>query len=234
MGPVILLDLDGTLIDSNDAHAACWVETLGEFGYSVPFEKIRPLIGMGTDQLLPRVVTLEPHSKMFKQLAKRRGELFRRYYLPELVVFPQARELIEKMRSEGFTCVAATSASQEDLQGLLEKIQIEGLLHDATTSGDAESSKPNPEILQRALKKVNAEPSKSWMIGDTPYDLLAARQAGVRSLAFTCGGWGLQDLDLAVHIYEGPWDLLAQWESCPLKEDLRGGLGVSQLGLHPG
>ncbi|MFN8790495.1 MAG: HAD family hydrolase [Bdellovibrionales bacterium] len=141
MGPVVLLDLDGTLIDSNDAHAACCVEALGEFGFSVPFEKIRPLIGMGTDQLVPRVVTLEPNSKVFRQLAKRRGEIFREHYLPELVVFPQARELVEKMRSDGLVCVAATSASKEDLQGLLEKIRIQDLIQDATTSGEAESSK---------------------------------------------------------------------------------------------
>src|SRR5438132_14386227 len=109
----VLLDIDGTLVDSNDAHAHAWVEALAEFGHHVSFERIRSLIGMGGDNLLPTAIGLESDSPDGKAMSKRRTEIFKEKYLPTLKPTPGARELLVKMRESGLKLVIATSAKEE-------------------------------------------------------------------------------------------------------------------------
>src|SRR5690349_4118481 len=97
----VILDVDGTLVDSNDAHAHAWVEALAEHGYSVPFVKVRALIGMGGDKLLPTVSGLEKDSAEGQSISKRRAEIFKARYLPTLQAFPQAPALLQRMRERG-------------------------------------------------------------------------------------------------------------------------------------
>src|SRR5436309_13189247 len=93
----VILDVDGTLVDSNDAHANAWVEAFGESGIHVPQEKVRRLIGMGGDKLLPRAVGIEEDSPLGGRISKRRGRIFQEKYLPSLHAFPGARELLSRM-----------------------------------------------------------------------------------------------------------------------------------------
>ena len=212
----VLLDVDGTLVDSNDAHAKAWVRAFAEEGVEVAFDEVRRLIGMGGDKLMPRVSPFTDESEEGKRVATRRQEIFARDFLPRLQPFRDAGRLVAELKRRGFTAVAASSAKAEELHPLLRIAKAEALLDGATSSSDAEESKPSPDIIQAALGQAHAEPSNAVMIGDTPYDIQAAAAAGVRCIAFRCGGWGDKDLAGAIAIFDGPWDLLARFDESPL------------------
>lgn len=184
-----ILDIDGTLIDTNDAHAHAWVDACAEFGIEVPFGKAREMIGMGGDKVLPALTGEEEESERGKEIKERRGEIFRERYLASCKPFPAARELLERMRDDGLTLVVATSASKDDMAALLKKIGVADLIEAKTSSSDAEESKPDPDIVQAALDQAEVEPPEAVMLGDTPYDVEAAGRAGVATIALRCGGW---------------------------------------------
>ena len=210
---VVLLDVDGTLIDSNDAHAQAWVDVGGEFGHDIAFDHVRRLIGMGGDKVLPELTGLQEESAEGERILKRRGEIFRQRYLPALAPFPHTRELLERMRGDGFELVVASSASEEDLQLLLRQAAVADLVAASTSSDDAEESKPAPDIIEAALKKAGCTAERAVMLGDTPYDAGATRRAGVPLIAFRCGGWDDQNLKDAVEIYDAPAHLLELYEN---------------------
>lgn len=213
---VVLLDVDGTLIDSNDAHAHAWVDVGREFGHEIAFSEVRRLIGMGGDKVLPRITGVEEDTDEGQRIAARRGEIFRERYLPDLKPFPRARELLQRLRDDGYTLVVATSASEEDMDPLLERAGIKDLIEEKTSSSDAEESKPDPDIVQAALGSVDARPGDALMLGDTPYDVEAAGRAGVRCVGVRCGGWDKDDgLGDAVAVYDDPADLLARYAESP-------------------
>lgn len=209
----VIFDIDGTLVDSNDAHARSWVETFSEAGYKVPFEVVRPLIGMGGDKLLPKTTGIRHDSKEGKKLTKRRSRLFRDNHLPHLRPFPGSRALVERIRRDGLKPIVATSAKDEELEGLLRAAQVADLMEEKATASDARRSKPDPDIVEAAIDESGLEASELVMIGDTPYDVEAATRAGVRIIGFRSGGWNGADLAGAVEIYDGPADLLSNYAS---------------------
>lgn len=211
----ILLDIDGTLIDSNDEHAWAWVDTGGEFGHDIQYDKVRWLIGMGGDKVLPELTGLTEDSPEGERILARRGEIFRERYAPTLQPFEGAHDLLVRLRDDGHDLVVATSASDEDLEALLKQAKLDDVLKRATTSDDAEESKPAPDIVHAALGKARVEPGRAIMLGDTPYDVAAARKAGVDIIALRCGGWDDEDLHGAVAIYDDPADLLANYSASP-------------------
>ena len=204
----VLLDVDGTLIDSNDAHAQSWVDVGEEFGYPIVFEDVRQLIGMGGDKVLPQLTGLSEESERGAEVLERRGEIFRKQYLPRLSAFPQTRELLERLSVDGYELVIASSASDDDLNGLLKQAGIEDLISRKTSADDADESKPDPDIIQAALKKAGCGPESAVMIGDTPYDVTAALRTGLPVIAVRCGGWDDQALAGAMAIYDAPAHLL--------------------------
>jgi HAD superfamily hydrolase (TIGR01509 family) len=204
----VLFDVDGTLVDSNDAHARAWAKAFAEAGLEVPFDAVRWKIGMGGDKLMPAVSGLAEDSPEGKRISRRRREIFKTEYLPGLKPLRGAGELVAAVKARGVTAVAASSAEKDELRKLLEIAAASSLLDGCTSSDDAEESKPAPDIVEAALKQANAEASAALMIGDTPYDIEAASRAGVDVVAFRCGGWSDHDLAGARAIYDGPWDLL--------------------------
>lgn len=206
----VLLDVDGTLVDSNDAHAHAWVQAFAEEGIDVDFARVRRCIGMGGDKLMPEVSGLTEDSERGERVSKRRREIFASDWLPRLAAFPDAGRLVAALKERGFTVVAASSAKEDELQRLLDIAGASSLLDEATSSDDAEESKPDPDILHAALERARTDASRAVMIGDTPYDVESASRAGVRAIAFRCGGWSDGDLRGAVAVYDGPWDLLAR------------------------
>lgn len=209
----VIFDIDGTLVDSNDAHAQSWVETFAEAGYDVQFEVVRPLIGMGADKLLPKTIDRKHDSEVGKKLIKRRSEIFREKYLPRLRALPGSRALVQRVRSSGLKPIVATSAKDEELQGLLKAAEVADLMEEKATASDAKRSKPDPDIVEAAIKESEISPPNLVMIGDTPYDIEAAARAKVRAIAFRSGGWDDAALEGAVEIYDGPADLLARYDS---------------------
>ena len=217
----VIFDIDGTLVDSNDAHAQSWVDTFAVAGYDVPFVAVRPLIGMGADKLLPRTIGIKHNTAEAKKLTKRRSEIFRERYLPQLRPFKGSRELVLRVRSDGLKAIVATSAKDEELKGLLKAAQVEDLMQERATASDAKRSKPDPDILQAAIKESDTNPENVVMIGDTQYDIEAATRARVRTIAFRSGGWTDEGLKGAVEIYDGPADLLAHYDSSLIGREAR-------------
>ena len=216
---VVLLDVDGTLIDSNDAHARAWVDALADTPTPIRFEDVRPLIGMGGDKVMPKLTGIDAESEEGERIAARRRERFLEHYLPTLRPFPGVRELLARLQDEGFTVVVASSAARDELDELLKQAGAESLVEDTTSSSDAERSKPDPDIVSAAVKTAGAKPADCVMVGDTPYDIEAAHRAGVRVIAVRCGGWWSdEDLADADAIYDGPADLLARLDESPLAD----------------
>lgn len=211
----VLLDVDGTLIDSNDAHARSWSEALREFGRDVPPERVRPMIGMGGDKLLPKLLGVDSESERGREFSERRGELFRERYVPHLTRTPGAGELIARFRKEGLRLVIATSAKEAELEAMLRQVGLEDLAARKTSSDDAENSKPDPDIVRAALAKAKLGPEEVLMLGDTPYDVEAAARARVSTVALLSGGWDEHALGDAVAVYRDPADLLAHFTSSP-------------------
>jgi HAD superfamily hydrolase (TIGR01509 family) len=209
----VIFDIDGTLVDSNDAHAQSWVDTFAEADYGVPFEVVRPLIGMGADKLLPKTIGIRHDSKEGKKLLKRRSEIFRESYLPRLRPFPGARSLVLRVRDDGLKAIVATSAKDEELKGLLRAAEVDDLMEEKATASDAKRSKPDPDIVEAAIEESGVPSDNAVMIGDTPYDVEAATRAGVRAIAFRSGGWDDASLKGAAQIYDGPADLLAHYDA---------------------
>ncbi len=212
----VLLDVDGTLIDSNDAHALAWIDALEEFEYDVPFEKIRPLIGKGGDKILPELTGQSSDSEQGKQIGQQRTEIFKERYLPEVRAFPRARDPLKRMRDDGLKLVVATSATPDEMKALLKVVGAEDLMADETSSGDAKNSKPDPDIVQAALGKIGYPANEVVMFGDTPYDVEVATKAGVSVIALRGGGWKDDELAGAAAIYENPRDLLERYDESPL------------------
>jgi HAD superfamily hydrolase (TIGR01509 family) len=217
MTRAVLFDVDGTLVDSNDAHAHAWVEAFAEQGVHVDFAQVRRAIGMGGDKLMPAVSDLTEDSPPGARVASRRRDIFKEKYLPRVKALPGARDLVAAVKARGLTAVAASSAKKDELKPLLQIAGADALLDGATSSDDAEESKPDPDIVQAALKQAKAQPQQAVLVGDTPYDIEAAQRAGVRAVAFRSGGWSDADLDGAVAIYDGPADLLAKLDVSPLR-----------------
>jgi HAD superfamily hydrolase (TIGR01509 family) len=211
-GAAVILDVDGTLIDSNDAHARAWVEAFGEHGITVAFDHVRRLVGMGGDKLMPEVSGLEESSSLGGKIAARRSELFLSRHLPGLQPFPQVRALLERLKADGFVLTVASSAKDEELEPLLDRAGVKDLLPRRTSSDDADESKPDPDIVMAALRQAGRSKDQAIMIGDTPYDIASAKRAGVEIVGVECGGWTREALAGAVAVYRDPAQLLEEYE----------------------
>lgn len=213
----VLLDVDGTLVLSNDAHAQAYVDAFTELGYDLPFEQIRPLIGMGGDQLIPQLLPeLKGEKDKIKAISERRKELIITQYGAKLQPTKGARQLIEHMQQAGLRLMIASSATSEEMEVLLKAAQIDDLLKEVTTSSDAGASKPAPDIVEAALNKLQMQPDQVLMLGDTPYDIKSASGARVGVIALRCGGFDDASLAGAKAIYDHPADLLAHYADSPL------------------
>lgn len=217
----VILDIDGTLIDSNDAHAHSWIEAMAEQNHHVDFDKVRPLIGMGGDKVLPEVLSISKDSPEGKKMEQRRSEIFQQRYLPNVRAFPHTREFLQHMHDRGLKLVVATSSRQEELNKALTIIgpHVSDLFEQETTSSDAPQSKPDPEVMDVALQKSGLQPDEVIMIGDTGFDIEAASKAGIKTIALRCGGWSDADLKGAIAIYDDPADLLAHYDESPLAQN---------------
>jgi len=206
-----ILDVDGTLVDSNDAHAQAWLAAFNEAGRDVSADRVRRAIGMGGDKLVPHVSGLTHDSKAGRRIAARRSEIFRTDFLPHLQPFPRVRELVEQLMADGYRVVIASSAQADELDPLLEIAGIADLIHAQASGNDTKRSKPDPDIVVAALNRAGAGPSQAAMVGDTPYDVEAALKAGIAMVGVESGGWKRDDLQGAVEVHTGVADLCARY-----------------------
>jgi HAD superfamily hydrolase (TIGR01549 family) len=211
----VLFDVDGTLVDTNDLHAAAWRETFLQFGLDKPLDEIRWQIGKGGDNLLPTLFP-ELSEAQAEEMDEFRGELFKRDYLQRAVPFPGVRELFERLAGEGARIVLASSAGKEEVRFHLGLLGVEDLVAATTSRDDVESSKPCPDIFEAALARVAPlGPDDAVVVGDTPWDVKAAARAGVRAVGFRSGGFPEEALAEAgaCELYDGARDLLSKFET---------------------
>ena len=215
----VLLDIDGTLIDSNDANARSWMEALLAHGIEVNYIRLREGIGMGGDNFLPKIAHIKSDSPQGKAVSETRGEILKSKYLPTLRAFPQVKELLTRLHGDGLKLVVATSAKPDEAEALLKLTGASELIDAIATTEDAESSKPSPDILHAALKKSGLDADLVVMLGDTPYDVEAAQKAHIGIIGVRCGGWAAPDLEGALTVYNDPADLLAHYDESPLRPE---------------
>ncbi|MFE1597704.1 HAD family hydrolase [Methylobacterium sp. ID0610] len=216
----VIFDIDGTLLDSVDAHAEAWARSFAAFGIPVPAREIRSQIGKGGDQLLPVFVPPERRAREGEAIEHHRADLFRREYLPHLRPFPGVRALFERLRAEGHRLGLASSGKADEVARYAEIAGVADLVDAATDSDEAERSKPAPDIVEAALAKLGSPPARSTvMIGDSPYDAEAAGRAGLATIGLLCGGFPEADLAAAgcFAIYRDPQDLLDGYDRSPLR-----------------
>ena len=207
----VLFDVDGTLIDSNAAHADTWAQAFAEHGISCDAACVRPLIGMGSDKLLPAVAGLVEDSPYGKAIARRKKVLFSER-LPGLKPTRGARALVTHLRDQGMTIVVATSADEKEMDAILRQAGVDDLITLRTSNDDAGPSKPDPDIVLAALHKAGSHPESTVMVGDTPYDVEAARRAGIAAIALRSGGyWPDREFGVPLAVFDDPAALLAHW-----------------------
>lgn len=218
----VILDVGGTLVESNDARAQAWVEALAERRLAVPFERIRPLIGIGGDRMLQALApSVSARSAEGRRLLRRVGELFVQRHTQGLRPTPGARALVERMRDEGLRLVVASDAEPHEVEALLRAAGVEDLLDERFTAADLEQSPPLLDLVELARCKIGLLPQAGILLADTPYDIEAGARAGIRTVALRCGGYGDRDLTGAVRVYDSPADLLAAFDASPLHKSAR-------------
>lgn len=212
----VMFDVDGTLLDSNDAHAHAWLDALRGHGVDVPLDLVRSKIGMGGDKLLMEVAGIDHESTQGKVISERRIAVFKQLYLPDLGPVPGGRALVERLRTRGLRRAVVSSASAAELADLLRVAAVATLFDVEITADDADRSKPDPDVVAVALAKLDVGPRETVLLGDTPYDIASAARAGVSTIAFRSGGWKDRDLEGAIAIYDHPQELLSRFDQSPL------------------
>jgi HAD superfamily hydrolase (TIGR01549 family) len=211
----VLLDVDGTLVDTVEAHALAWHEAFADRGFDVPVLQIRRLIGMGGDHLVEVLTGVDHESREFEKLSKAHEERFEAA-LPRLHGIVRAREFVLRLRAEGYHVVVASSAQGDKLDRLLALADVQDLLAERAAASDVERSKPDPDVIEAALVKLPIDRHHAVMIGDTPYDIEAARRANVATIAVASGGFANEALAGAIAVYRSVAELLAVWRDSPL------------------
>jgi phosphoglycolate phosphatase-like HAD superfamily hydrolase len=205
----VLFDVDGTLVDSNAVHAACWSQAFARHGLLIPETQVRPLIGVGGDKLLPALAGVAHDSELGRGIAADHKRLFRDR-VPTLQATRGAVSLVQALAARDVRLLTASSGDADDIAALLERIGVSSLIEIPGRPPGRRASKPDPDPIQVALACANASPADALMLGDTPHDIEAARRARVAIAALRCGGhWTDADLASADALFDDPADVEA-------------------------
>ena len=215
MPPAAILDVDGTLVDTNYQHALAWYRAFRQHGVVLPVWRIHRHIGMGGDQLVAAVAGDEVESEKGDDIRSAEKALYMAL-IEEVEPFEGARELIGELKEGGHAVVLASSAKEEEVDHYLDLLDARELADGWTTSADVEATKPEPDLVKAALDKAGG--GDAVMIGDTTWDCEAARRAGVETIAVLTGGFSekeLRDAGAAV-VVEAVGDLRGRLGETPL------------------
>lgn len=219
MPAAVLFDVDGTLVDTVDLHAKAWQDAFRLYGKEIPFEDVRSQIGKGGDQLMPVFLTRDELQRFGEEMQARRGRIYQERYQSQVRAFAGVRPLFERIKREGACIALASSADKQEFEANLALLGVGDLVDAATSSHDAERSKPFPDIFDAALAKLDGvRAADALAVGDTPYDAIAASQIGLRTIGMLCGGFPENDLRGAgcIEIWRDPEDLLIGYERSAL------------------
>jgi membrane protein len=215
----VLFDVDGTLVDSNEAHVDSWAVAFREAGRPQEVDDIRLQIGKGGDLLVP---SLLPHATeaQCRAIAKAHGDHFKSAYLPHIKPFPGARDLLAHVKERGRKTVLASSAKKEEVDHYVGLLDAEDLIDAVASADDVAESKPEPDIFGSALDKVGVEAGAAMAVGDTIYDVEAALRIGIATIGLTSGPFDrtqLRDAG-AVAIFADAADLLSAFDRSHLSD----------------
>lgn len=207
----VILDVDGTLVDSTDAHADAWVQALRTYGYDATFGVVRRLIGMEGDKVLQFITGLDQVNPTAQQITAARNSIFATQYLARIRPFPNSHALLSRMRADGLRLVVASSGDVSVLETLLERTQFLDLIEDIVSATEVDHCQSDSDLVGAPLEALGLLGWQALMLGDTPYDIEAARRVGVATIALRSGGWDDVDLKRAVAVYDDAADLLAHY-----------------------
>jgi HAD superfamily hydrolase (TIGR01509 family) len=209
--PALLFDLDGTLIDSVYQHVLAWHEALEELGLSLAVWRIHRRIGMSGGllvQALGREIGHRVTPELAQELQRRHAAAFERYH-GEIQPLPGARELLQQLSRAKVPFAIATSGRREGARSALERLGVEPDVP-VITRQEVQRAKPDPDLFLAAAEQLNVPIAKAMVVGDSVWDLLAARRAGCLGTGLLSGGYGKEELEQvgAYRVYQDPADLL--------------------------
>jgi HAD superfamily hydrolase (TIGR01509 family) len=184
MARVVVLDVDGTLMDTNYLHTEAWARAFEEAGHRVPRYRLHKQIGKGAELLIREFVDDEEKVEMIQDLHSEIYEELQAYGHP----LPGAKELISSLKERGYEVWFVTSAKDEELEHHMQELEAEGTVDGVVNSSAVENSKPAPDIFEETLKRAGATVDETVAVGDAVWDVEAARAAGVRTVAVLTGG----------------------------------------------
>ena len=188
-----VVDIDGTLVDTNYHHAIAWYRAFRAYGFVLPLWRIHRHIGMGGDQLVAALAG-EGFDREHGDEVRAAEKVLYLQLIDEVEPLAGARALIEDLKAGGHAVVLASSAKPQELEHYLTLLDARALVDAWTDSGDVEATKPAPDLVHAALAKTGAAPKDAVMIGDSTWDCLAAKAAKVRSIGVLTGGFSREEL----------------------------------------
>jgi HAD superfamily hydrolase (TIGR01509 family) len=208
----VLLDVDGTLVDTNYLHTLAWSRGLADLGEWAPMHAIHRLVGMGGDQLVSRLLGQERAGA---------SDAWRRRYdelVAEAVPFPGAADLVRRLRDLDIAVVAATSSPADLLEQHLEVAGVRDLIDCVVTADDVDDAKPDPAVFEVAMERGGVDPRRAIAVGDSIWDVRAARAAGIGCIGLETGGFSRHELveDGAIAVHRDPAELAAQLLTSPI------------------
>ncbi|MFJ5063225.1 HAD family hydrolase [Streptomyces nigra] len=215
---IAVLDVDGTLIDSNYHHALAWYRALRSVGETWPVWRLHRLIGMGGDQLVTALGGEDLERRVGDRVREQQGKEVDGL-IEEMAPLPGARDLLLAIKERGHRLVLASSGKERHVDAFLDMLDARDIADDWTSSADVDASKPAPDLLHVALQKLGAPPdAPSVMIGDSVWDVEAAKRAGMPALVVRSGGFGDDELRNAgaAALYDTPADLAKALDDTPL------------------
>jgi HAD superfamily hydrolase (TIGR01549 family) len=191
MAQAMILDIDGTLVDTNYHHALAWYRAFRQHEVVLPIWRIHRAIGMGGDQLVEELAGPEVEEEDGDEIRDAEGPLYMEM-IEEVEPFEGARELLRELRDRERTIVLASSAKEDEVDHYLDLLEARGIVDAWTTSADVEATKPEPDLVEAALEKAGTR--DALMVGDTVWDVKAAGRAGIETIAVLSGGYGAAEL----------------------------------------
>jgi HAD superfamily hydrolase (TIGR01549 family) len=205
-----ILDIDGTLVDTNYQHAIAWYRAFRDHGIVLPVWRIHRHIGMGGDQLVPALTDEQTEEALGEKIRSRESEIYREL-IGEVETMKASRELIEQLKKRGHQVILASSAKDWEVDHYLDLLDARELTDAWTTSADVEATKPDPDLVHAALDRAG-NGGQAVMVGDSPWDVRAAAAAEVPTIAVLTGGFSVDELKEsgAVAVFESVADLCSR------------------------
>ena len=206
----VLFDVDGTLVDTTYLHTVAWWEALRQYGADIPMAKIHRAIGMGSDKLLDHLLGSARDRDRDQETSTAHDVLYGAWW-ERLRPLPAAAGLLRAVAERGLAVVLASSAKEPELKQLRRVLGVDDVITAATSSSDAQQSKPAPDILQAALEQSGVDPRAAVFVGDSVWDARAAAGLDIPCIGLACGGTSADELSEAgaIAVYDDPAALLA-------------------------